>query len=166
MQYCAQSFNAHLQSRYHHSITFHAPLVLRLISLHSVNTEAQERTFGQLKQITKATSNNHPNSVIINMLVRLHEGKRENANTIENQESESRKLASTISNKDILIPFDWYSKYSTQHQTHLERISDFLLPGQGVWWKRVDGGIKFFDGENCPDYHGEGPIPLHYRSSS
>ena len=48
---CTELFpnNAHLQSMYYHSITCHAPLVFRLISLRSVNTEAQQRTFGQLK---------------------------------------------------------------------------------------------------------------------
>ena len=148
-------------------LTCHAPLLFRLISLCSVNTEAQERTFGQLKQITKATSNNHPNNVITNMLVCLHEeGKGKNVITIENQESEINKLASTICTKEnTVVPFDWYSKHSLQHQTHLERISDFLLPGHGVWWQRV-GGIEFFDGGNCPNYHSEGPVPLHYRSLS
>ena len=42
--------------RYFHSITCHSPLLLRVICLWSVNTEVQERMFGQATQITKSTS--------------------------------------------------------------------------------------------------------------
>ena len=29
----------------------------------------------------------------------------------------------------------------TLHQAHLQRISDFLLPGPGVWWQHTPGGL-------------------------
>ena len=48
-----------LHTQYLHSIVCHAPLLLRIISLRSVNAEAHERMFGQMKQITKATSSYH-----------------------------------------------------------------------------------------------------------
>ena len=55
-------------SRYFNSITCHSPLLLRIISLRPVNTEMQERLFGQAKQITKGTSSLKPNHVISNFL--------------------------------------------------------------------------------------------------
>jgi len=57
--------------RYFHSIVTHAPLLHRIIPLRSVNTEMQERVFGQAKQITKATSNQKPDHTITNILIRM-----------------------------------------------------------------------------------------------
>ena len=54
--------------RYFHSITCHSPLLLRIITLRSVNTEVQERMFGQAKQITRSTSCLRPDHVITNIL--------------------------------------------------------------------------------------------------
>jgi len=33
------------------------------------------------------------------------------------------------------IPHQWIRKHSTHYQAHLERISDYLKFGQGVWWE-------------------------------
>ena len=57
--------------RYFHSIIVHTPLLFRTISMRSLNTENQERMFGQAKSITKTTSSNRPNEVIINILARV-----------------------------------------------------------------------------------------------
>ena len=54
--------------RYFHSQTIHAAMMYRIISLRSLNVENQERMFGVLKSITKATSNNHPQQVIDNAI--------------------------------------------------------------------------------------------------
>ena len=59
--------------RYFHSLTTHAALTYRLISLRSVNTETQERMFQASKAITRATSNKHPEHIITNIIQRLHE---------------------------------------------------------------------------------------------
>ena len=56
-------------SSYFHSITLHSPLLLQIISLHSVHTEMQEHLFGQAKQITKGTSSLKPNHVISNFSI-------------------------------------------------------------------------------------------------
>jgi len=48
-------------------------------------------------------------------------------------------------------------KYAGDWVTHLQLISDFLKPGEGVWWKEVDDSIEFLDG----------PDKLHhFRSTS
>ncbi len=71
MKYCTDLFHtpkAMLRSRmfgrYFHSLTYHSPLVFRIISLRSLATEVQERMFNQCKSITKATSNQNANQVV------------------------------------------------------------------------------------------------------
>ena len=52
-------------------------------------------------------------------------------------------------------------------QAHLERISDFLLVGKGVWWNECDNGdIHFFDAKGNPESLEKGPLLHHFRSSS
>ena len=50
--------------RYFHALTAHSALVNRIISLQLLNAEVEERTFGQCKAITKATSNEHTEHII------------------------------------------------------------------------------------------------------
>ena len=51
-------------------------------------------------------------------------------------------------------------------QAHLERISLFLLEGEGVWWKEFNGIYYFMDGDDDPNYHSHGPTLLHFRTAS
>lgn len=30
-------------------------------------------------------------------------------------------------------------------EAHLQKISDFLLPGKGVWWSENENSIEFYD---------------------
>ena len=57
--------------KYYHSIASHMPDQLRIISVRASNTEKEECQFNFIKNITKATSNNHPNNVITNALIRM-----------------------------------------------------------------------------------------------
>ena len=89
-------------------------------------------------------------------------------NTVVIQEREISKLAkrlpdraNTTMSKDLLI------KKPRLWQTHLEVISDFLLPGPGVWWRwRDDGSVEFYDGPEEATHRPEGPRISHFRSSS
>ena len=74
--------------RYFHALTAHSALVNRIISLRLLNAEVEERTFGQCKAITRATSNQHTEHIIKNILVRLHYEKDKSTSTIQTQESE------------------------------------------------------------------------------
>ena len=44
-------------------------------------------------------------------------------------------------------------------QAHIERISDYLLCGEGIWWHHNPkyNDIIFHDGKDEPDEHIEGP---------
>ena len=58
------------------------------------------------------------------------------------------------------------SKHSLQFQSHLERISDYLLPGPEVWWRESATHIEFLDGEDEPDYRDVGPPMKHFSDTS
>jgi hypothetical protein len=52
-------------------------------------------------------------------------------------------------------------------QQHLQRISPFLTPGEGVWWTSVDGGYHFWDGDEDSNTHVEDDCTLlHFRQHS
>ena len=154
--------------RYFHSIVTHVPLLYRIIPLCSVNTEMQERVFGQAKQITKATSNQKPDHVINNILIRIQEEAKANAtNPLTTQESEIGKLAQALPSKtNTIIPHSWARATPTQYQAHLERISDYLKPGPSVWWKATTDGIEFFDSGTDPSHMPPSPQMMHYRSTT
>ena len=56
---------------YLHAIVVHAPPQLEIISLFSINTENQERIFGQARKTATATSNCQPHQLISTTLLRL-----------------------------------------------------------------------------------------------
>ena len=132
--------------RYFHSLTCHTALMFRTVSLRSINAEQHERVFQQAKGITKATTNHNPNHVITNIIQRLHYEK--DCDTIALQESEIKTLAKALGPmRNTVIPNYILDQMSTYYQAHLERISDYLAPGPGVWWRRTSEGVEFLDGE-------------------
>ena len=71
-----QSFHGDLSRNkfcgsYLHSLVIHAPLQFEIISLHSVNTENQERYFNQARRAATDASNHQPQNVIPTILLRL-----------------------------------------------------------------------------------------------
>ena len=98
---------------YFHALTTHNPLLNRIIAPRLINTEMEERMFGQCKAITRNTSNQHTNDIITNILVRIqYEDKSLAAerNTVKNQESEIFKLAQTLSGKEnTVIPLGGFN---------------------------------------------------------
>ena len=137
--------------RYFHSLTTHASLLLRIISLRSLNAEQHERMFQKAKGITKATSNNHAQQVITNIIQRLQfeEGAE---GVIASQESQVKSFSLGVGPmKNTFIPTALLHQIPDYYQSHLERIGDYLLCGPGVWWRQSPDGIEFMDGDNEPD---------------
>jgi len=152
--------------RYFHSLTCHAPLLYRIICLRSLNTEMQERMFGQCKAITRSTSNQHSDHVIPNIMIRIQEEQKAHSSTLANlkaQESEVHKLALVLGPKNTIIPKAWLTHSAVPYQAHLERISDFLTAGPGKWWKCTEEGIEFLDSPSCASIEHK---MHHYRSST
>ena len=57
-------------------------------------------------------------------------------------------------------------RFPREYQAHLQGISDFLLCGEGVWWKHVVSGVEFLDGVDQLSSRPQGPSLHHFRSSS
>ena len=155
--------------RYFHALTCHAPLLYRIISPRLLNTESEERMFGQCKSITRSTSNHHANHIITNILVRIHEEQKYHeaiSSTIKKQNSEVEELAKAIHRpKNTVIPHAWLNNASIDYQAHLERIGDYLLEGRGMWWDYIKSGVEFYDIQT-PNHLPELPEPQHFRTSN
>ena len=156
---------------YFHNITSHAPIQNRLTSGRSANTEEQERIFNAITNITRTTSSFHADHIISNILVRLQVEKDLSTNhvsSVEKQQAHVSKLASSLpSFPNIIIPKEMLVNHPSSWQAHLERISDFLLAGKGVWWNESDNGdINFFDAKGNVESSEAGPLLHHFRSSS
>lgn len=127
-KYCCDLFSkpqvvtrARMFGRYFHSLTYHAPLLFRIISLRSLVTEVQERMFNQCKSITKATSNQNANQVIANILIRVQEEEKAHStpyDSFHKQESEVHKLAQALPPKrNTVIPKALISAKSRHYQS-------------------------------------------------
>ena len=46
------------------------------------------------------------------------------------------------------------------------RISSYLKHGEGIWWKREEGGFRFLDGFSDPDTQPVGPPLDHFRNTT
>ena len=110
------------------------------------HSETQERTFGQCNSITHKTSYNHPQHVIDNALLQIQAESSKLLSSLPKQEAEISQLAKVLPTfENTFFSHECISTHSLQFQSHLERISDYLLLGPGVWWKETSLGIKLFD---------------------
>ena len=154
---------------YLHALTSHAPQQYEILCLKSINTENHERFFGQARRSATLTSNRTPENVIFNILLRL-QAKRSAGNLlnpIQNSDSQVRRAASNLERfSGTVISKSFTSTRNHSWQAHLERISPFLVHGKGVWWLETEDDYRFLDGATDPEYHQEGPLLLHYRSST
>ena len=134
-----------------------------------MNAELQKRAFGQANAICKTASNYYPDHIISNIIVRFQiEGNKEKLSLLPQQNSTVSNLAQALPpfTNTILSPA-LLETNSAEVQAHLERISDFLLRGKGVWWERLPNkGIKFLDSITEANFHKEGPDLHHFRSSN
>ncbi|CAB4035866.1 Hypothetical predicted protein [Paramuricea clavata] len=147
---------------YFHNITAHAPIQNRLISGISTNTEEQERVFNSINSITRTTSSYHPHHIIGNVFIRLQAEKDLKSlqpSISDTQEAHVTKLASSLPTfENTVIPKQMLTRNPRFWQAHLERICDFLLAGDGIWWRTcTNGDIEFFDAKGNPDAVPQGP---------
>ena len=159
-----------LYGKYFHGIIVHGPIQERFISGESANAEDEERMFNTVKGITQQTSSMRPGHIIGNLFIRMQAEKSFSKSTKVKRRVEDTEI-SKISKQlpsipDTVIPYDIIQCYWREWQAHLERISDFLLPGRGIWWEECDIGVKFYDSSLQADFRDEGPILHHFRSSS
>jgi hypothetical protein len=152
---------------YFHDLTAHAGCMLRLVSGQAANAEEEERMFHHIKLITKRTSNYSNDQVIPNIMIRLQAEKqmaqREDASKQDAHISTLSKALSPLRN--TRIPISTIKKFQREWQAHLQEISDFLLEGEGVWWRKDDDEVEFHDVSGIPG-PSSGPQLHHFRSSN
>ena len=116
------------------------------------NTEQQERHVNTFSSISLATSSRRSGEIITPGMIRMQaEMKQGERNAIQEQESRLGGLSKCLPKaENSIIPHRVLLKYPYAYQAHLERISDFLLSGEGAWWRNTVSGIEFID-VNTPD---------------
>ena len=63
-------------------------------------------------------------------------------------ESSIKKHAKAVEQRKNTIFLQTYIQHNkNEFQAHLERINDYLMCGNGVWWTHVPQGIEFMDGD-------------------
>ena len=162
--------NRKFYGRYWHSLTAHAAKQSRIISGKSAHTEEEERQFNTLQGVT-ALTNRRPGDIITPTLVRLQAeqnmaGPRQ-GNAVKAQESQiSKYYKAQPPFSNTVIPHRYILRNSREYQAHLESISDFLVCGEGVWWKHTLEGVEFLDGPDEQNTRPCGPVLHHFRSSN
>ena len=105
----------------------HAPQQLEIISLRSDNTENQERIFEQAQRSATAASNRHLNNILTTIVLDFR----------PNQLSDAAQATNSIvakAGKEVPKYKGTIARIRSW-QSHLKRISHYLLPGKRVWWK-------------------------------
>ena len=155
--------------RYLHSLVVHAPIQHRIICSRSTNTEQQERHFNTFSSISTATSSRRPGEIItpgiIRMQAEMTSEETKQRDTVKEQESRLGKLAQCLPPaQNTVIPHRIILKYPHVYQVHLEKVSDFLLCGEGIWWRHILTGVEFLDGPEERETNDHGPPFHHFRT--
>jgi hypothetical protein len=134
----------------------------------ALNTENQERLFGQARLIAQSCTNHHTDNVIPQVMLRLQAKQEQHMAMVERSDSQVSHVAKHLP----LFPCTtmrktFIRKRKDSWQQHLRRISPFLTAGEGVWWTRTDDGYKFLDGDQESNTRSEdGFTLLHFREHS
>ena len=154
---------------YLHALVAHAPQQLEIVSLRSVNTENQERLFDQARRSATAASNRHPQNVLYTAVLRL-QAKAAFKSGIDAQlvaDSIVAKAGGDVPKySGTLISRTFILARERSWQSHLRRISHYLLHGTGKWWKETETSYQFLDSDQDPPIHPEGPHLRLFRTIS
>ena len=152
---------------YLHALTAHSPTQYELTSLRSLNTENQERLFGQGRVIAEACTNHHLENVIPQVMLRL-QAKQERhmaMTSVKKGDTQVTHVAKDLPKLPGTTVKNSFIKHRKDSwQNHLQRISPFLVAGEDAWWTSVDGGFHFRDGDGDSNTQSEdGFTLLHFR---
>lgn len=132
---------------YLHALSAHSPTQYELACLRSLNTENQERLFGQGRRIAETCTNHHPENVIPQIMLRL-QAKQEQAALLLSIEKADTQVSTIAQHLPPLpgmrLKKPFIEKRTDSWQLHLQRICPFLLAGPGVWWEPTEDGFHFF----------------------
>ena len=153
---------------YYHSLLLHAAEETRLVSGYTRLAENEERQFKHLRELATCT-NRHPEDVARQLFERLQlkQATSSNNNFVkENNRIEKKANELTFLNNDTEFTDNFIENHQQAMQAHLQRIADYLLPGEGVWWVRDGDRIRFLDGKQQRSTHQQGPQVAHFRDTS
>ena len=161
--------NRKFRGKYVHNLVIHAPVQNRIVAGATTHVESKERAFNASKSITANMSSNRPEHIIGNLLVRLQIEKHKSQTSSNvareiNEISELSRLIEEIPN--TFIPYAFIKSNPGKWKAHLERISDFLLPRENIWWEQRMDGVVFHDSKSGPTARSEGPLLHHFWSSN
>lgn len=146
---------------YLHSLTAHSPQQYKVVCQKSVNSENQERLFGQKRSIALATTNRQPQNIIPHILLQLQAKKEVDQlrHSVHKAESQVRSAAAHIPKfKHTFVSKQFIGQWRSFWQHTFKESAP-------TWWKGVEDGYVFADGDSDPDYSPEGPSVLYIRSS-
>ena len=172
MELCMDLFHApkkitpsKIFGHYLHALTSHSPTQYELACLRSLNTENQERLFGQARGIAEACTNHHAENITPQKMIRL-QAKQEQRTALLSVEKADTQVTCVAKHlpslPDTMIKKSFLKHREISWQLHLKRISPFLVGGEGRWWTHTENGFRFFDGDSTPNVS-SGPTLLHFR---
>ena len=110
---------------YLHALTAHMPTQLELACLRSLNTEGQERLFGQARVIAEACTNHHPDNVIPQIMLRLQakQEQHEFLMSVKNGDSQVSHVAKDLPQiPGTRVKTSFIKGREDSWQVHLQRI--------------------------------------------
>ena len=160
----------YLEHNLHHLIAHVCPQY-ELVGLTSVNTESEERLFGQAKHMAMQASNRHPDNILFNMVIRI---QAKQLSDVTRATTEVQKQETRVSQAARCVPMypgthiakSLVHRHLLSWQSHLKRISAFLVHGKGVWWSSDKHCYMFNDGAEHPSFRTEGSHLLHHRQTT
>ena len=174
MELCIDLFRAPEKIRkskmfghYLHAITAHMPTQLELACLRSLNTESQERLFGQARSIAETCTNHHPDNVIPQIMLRLQAKQEQRGvlTSVKIGDSQVSQVARDLPQFPRTgVKSSFIETREDSWQAHLKRISPFLECGADVWWSFTPNGYIFHDGDG--DDAGDACALMHHRYHS
>ena len=146
-----------MYGHYLHAITSHCSTQYELASLRALNTENQERLFGQARGIAEACTNHHADNVIPQILLRLQVKQEQHVALASVQKGDTQVSRVAKELPEVL---------RTHVQLSFIQLPTFLVTGTNVWWSYTDKGFLFHDGDADPSNPDDTFTLLHFRSHS
>ena len=113
--------------------------------------------------------NHHAENVIPQILLRVQakQEQREALQSVQKGDSQVSHVAKELQPfPGTTFKFSFIRGKEDSWQLHLQRISPFLVAGQGVWWTRTPSGFHFYDGDEDCSHRSDNLKLLHHRHHS
>ena len=130
-----------LFGKYAHNLLVHAPIQYRLLACKSIAAERQECMFHTAQEVTTSKTNNRPDHIIENMVLRMqykkldqsmHDCESSKSSTINNDIKSLGKHVSKIQNNTV-IEYEYIRPNPFDLEAFLQTISGYLIFGEGCF---------------------------------